>query len=242
MNESKIQEATGSVAGVKPYYQDDAVTIYHGDCREMDVLGDVLVTDPPYGVNIGGPQVGRNWRRGKGSYGLEKGAYGLYDDTYEEFVATVAPTIARYVLSCKRAAVFVGPHIWELPRATAIGGVYCPSGTGRHRWGFKTFLPVLLYGTAPTLEIGLGAPKANTISSTATAADNGHPCPKPLTWMRWLIDLTSLPGETIVDPFMGSGTTLRAAKDLGRKAIGIEIEEREIAAKRMGQEVLDVAV
>jgi DNA modification methylase len=66
-----------------------------------------------------------------------------------------------------------------------------------------------------------------------------HPSPKPLNVMRWI--LGCLPGETVLDPFMGSGTTLRAAKDLGRRAIGIEIEERycEIAAKRLAQEVFD---
>jgi site-specific DNA-methyltransferase (adenine-specific) len=65
-----------------------------------------------------------------------------------------------------------------------------------------------------------------------------HPTQKPLVLMRWLIELTV--AETILDPYMGSGTTLRAAKDLGRKAIGIEIEERycEIAANRLRQEVL----
>ena len=67
-----------------------------------------------------------------------------------------------------------------------------------------------------------------------------HPTTKPLKLMTDLVDLFSNESETILDPFMGSGTTLRAAKDLGRKAIGIEIEEKycEIAAKRMAQEVL----
>jgi site-specific DNA-methyltransferase (adenine-specific) len=65
-----------------------------------------------------------------------------------------------------------------------------------------------------------------------------HPSPKPYDAMRWLV--SRLPGEVVLDPFMGSGTTLRAAKDLGRKAIGIEIEERycEIAAQRMSQSVM----
>jgi DNA modification methylase len=68
----------------------------------------------------------------------------------------------------------------------------------------------------------------------------GHPCPKPLKLMRQLVSSLSTDDGVVVDPFIGSGTTLRAAKDLGRKAIGIEIEERycEIAAKRLGQEVL----
>ena len=67
-----------------------------------------------------------------------------------------------------------------------------------------------------------------------------HPTQKPAPLMRWALEFTT--GQTILDPFMGSGTTLRAAKDLGRKAIGIEIEERycEIAAKRLAQEVLDL--
>lgn len=75
------------------------------------------------------------------------------------------------------------------------------------------------------------------------AAYNGdtplHPCQKPPELMTWLLEFV-WPNLLVVDPFMGSGTTLRAAKDLGRKAIGIEIEERycEIAAKRLAQEVL----
>lgn len=67
-----------------------------------------------------------------------------------------------------------------------------------------------------------------------------HPTTKPLGLVSRFVSLFSEAGETILDPFMGSGTTLRAAKDLGRKAIGIEIEERycEIAARRLEQEVL----
>jgi site-specific DNA-methyltransferase (adenine-specific) len=72
------------------------------------------------------------------------------------------------------------------------------------------------------------------------APADGHPCPKPIRWASWMMQRASLERDLVLDPFMGSGTTLRAAKDLGRYAIGIEIEERycEIAAKRMAQGVL----
>jgi DNA modification methylase len=90
--------------------------------------------------------------------------------------------------------------------------------------------PVLFYGKDPKMPNAY----ANGKISTATAPDNGHPCPKPLQWMVWLVNRCSFDGETVLDPFMGSGTTLVAAKQLQRHAIGIEIEERycEIAARR----------
>ena len=94
----------------------------------------------------------------------------------------------------------------------------------------------MLYGKAPHLNLGA---KHTAWKTTATSDINGHPCPKPIEWMLKVVDLVSVDGDTIIDPFMGSGTTLRAAKDLGRKAIGIEIEEKycEIAVKRLAQEV-----
>jgi site-specific DNA-methyltransferase (adenine-specific) len=199
------------------------------------VTADALVTDPPYGVNLGDSD-----KRG-GRNGLAMGAYASYDDSYENFIGIVVPALNGFLDTVQRGAVFTGPHIHEQRKPDAIGGVYCPAGAGRHCWGFKTFLPVLLYGTAPDLNLGQSV--ANTIRSSElpNRAETGdHPVPKPLGWMRWLVQLASRPRELVIDPFMGSGTTLRAAKDLGRKAIGIEIEERycEIAAKRLAQETL----
>jgi DNA modification methylase len=220
-----------------PYYADDLVTLYHGDSREITewLSADVMVTDPPYGVSLGSAGVGGTG----GKHGLAKGSYATYEDTYENYLDVVVPIITAGVEAVTRAAVFTGPHLQELPKAAAIGGIYCPAGAGRHSWGFKTFLPVLLYGTAPDLQRGA---RPNVISSSATAEKNGHPCPKPIEWMRWLVGLTSRLGETICDPFAGSGTTLRAAKDIGRKVVGIELEERycEMAAKRLAQDCLDL--
>ena len=73
-----------------------------------------------------------------------------------------------------------------------------------------------------------------------TGENNGHPCPKPIAFMQWLMNLAALPGEIVIDPFCGSGTTLVAAKNAGLGAIGVEIDERycEIAAKRLLWSVL----
>ena len=81
---------------------------------------------------------------------------------------------------------------------------------------------------------------SNGVRCTTDGGRRVHPTQKPVRVFRQLIEWYTSAGSTILDPFMGSGTTLRAAKDLGRKAIGIEIEERycEIAANRLAQEVL----
>jgi DNA modification methylase len=221
---------------MQPYYEHGGITIYHGDCREVlpHVAADALICDPPYGVGLG---VDKDMRAA--GHGLAKQAYATYDDTYENLIEIIVPALAAALKSVKRGAVFSGPHLQEMPKADAVGGIYCPAASGRHKWGFKTFLPVLFYGTDPRLHFGA---RPIVIQSTATAEKNGHPCPKPIEWMRWLIERSTLDSETILDPLMGSGTTLRAAKDLGRRAIGIEIEERycEIAARRLSQEVLQL--
>jgi site-specific DNA-methyltransferase (adenine-specific) len=212
-----------------------ACTLYRGNAIEVVptlIPLDVLVTDPPYGILHPGDFHARRRDDRGGKHGLARAAYSGYIDTYDNFCQVIVP-ILRLSLHCtRRGAVFSGPHLQEQPKATALGGIYCPAGNGRHEWGFKTFLPVLFYGTAPNLHHGA---KPNTLWSTATTEPSIHPCPKPLAWIRWLVNLTSLLGETILDPFMGSGTTGIACVQLGRAFLGIEIEPRyfDLACQRI---------
>jgi len=145
------------------------------------------------------------------------------------------PAIKLALKLSARAAVFIGPHIHELPKFDALGGVYCSAATGRHQWGFKNFLPVLFYGTYPDLHKGAHYP--TVIASNETAEKNGHPVPKPVGWMRWLVALTTRRAETVIDPFMGSGTTGIAAIEQGRKFTGIERERKyfDIACERISR-------
>ena len=204
-----------------PYYQDDSCTIYHGDCREVlpGLTGDLVFADPPYGV------------------GLEYG-HAYTDDAgagYSAFMAWVATAIQEAA-----PLGFVTPgirNIWRWPPATWVLAWTKPGSTRRSDLGgFNEWEPVLMYGKRRIYNDQKRLPDcANHATDTGD-----HPCPKPLSLLRWLVEQGSDPGALVIDPFMGSGTTLRAAKDLNRKAIGIEIEERycEIAAKRLAQEVL----
>lgn len=221
---------------LSPYYEEPGITIYHSDCR--DVLPtlpkvDLVLTDPPYGIQLG---IGKDMRGGP--HGLAKESYGMYVDTLDNLRCIVIPAIRAALQITSRAIVFTGPNVWEYPPAETIGGVFCPSGAGRHCWGFNTFLPVLFYGKEPNLH--LGATTGTVLQSPAMSDRNGHPCPKPLEWLLWMVKKASCEGELILDPFMGSGTTLVAAKRLGRRAIGIEIEQQycDIAVERLRQEVL----
>ena len=243
MPRSQSDLSQAAVAGVisrinmKPYYEDESVQIYHGDCRELLPLMpkvDLVLTDPPYGIGL----VQKSWAAENNG----KQASVVYEDEPEYIRGLIHSVIPLALEQTERAIIFPGPSLlWEYPPARTLGCVYVPSGAGRAPWGFQCSHPILYYGKDPYLVAGLGG-RANAFESTKGVTENiDHPCPKPVEWMRWAVNRGSVDAtDTILDPFMGSGTTLRAAKDLGRKAIGIEIEERycEIAAKRMSQLVL----
>jgi site-specific DNA-methyltransferase (adenine-specific) len=223
-----------------PYYEQSGVTIYHGDCRDVfmgvvPMTPAVFITDPPYGVELGTSD-----SRGAG-HGLAKVGYENQADTFSDWCQLVPVMLETCVQALSRGCVFTGKHLTYLPQPAVVGGVYCPAGVGRNQWGYTNFMPVFFYGIQPTLQHGA---QQTVLRSTETASVNGHPCPKPEGWMRWLVNLVSEATDTVIDPFAGSGTTLVAAKRLGRAAIGIEIEEKycEIAARRLQQEALPLEV
>ena len=198
-------------------------TLYLGDCLEiLPTLpkADAVITDPPYGLNLGGSESR-----------VSDGRYVSYADSWEEFLRLVPTALSVSLAMSKRGACFMaGKSLCGLPRPTAVGGVYCPSGAGTTAWGFTCFHPVAFYGTAPWASKGL---RPNVFYSTEVSEKNGHPCPKPLGWMKWLVDFAS--AGDVIDPFMGSGTTGVACMNLGRMFIGIEIEPKyfDIACERI---------
>jgi hypothetical protein len=168
--------------------------------------------------------------------------YASVSDSEELVKSVIVPVIVACVSRFSRVVVTPGTRCtFFYARPDALGGIFNRAGSGSGTWGFECVAPILYYGKDPFLADGLGRrPNSFEQSPADFSEKNGHPCPKPIKVMTWLINRSSRENETILDPFMGSGTTLRAAKDLGRKAIGIEIEEKycEIAARRMEQEVL----
>lgn len=219
---------------MKPYYQDSAVTIYHGDCREvlpqLDAV-DVVVTDPPYGID--GGRGGTSLARGKGNYDTG------FEDT-PEFIRTVVVPALFEIAQWKTLAVTPGSRCINLyPVADSFGVYFQPAGSGMQRFGMSDAHPILYYGWHHLQGL---KPLPCSKLLVESPENNGHPCPKPEKAWMWLVNKVARPCDTVLDPFMGSGTTLRVAKDLGiRHAIGIDISERycEIAAKRMGQEVFN---
>ena len=216
---------------MKPYYEDDAVTIYHGDCREIlpTLQASVLVTDPPYGMNF---VAGERHHDGKWtSRWAGTPIVGDRDLTVrDEILACWSPRPALVFGSWKTSVPIDAREmlVWDKVVSTGMGALDIP---WRPSW---EGIYVLGHG----FEGARGHGVLRYSLPTLAPERQMHPTPKPIGLMRALID--KCPPGTILDPFMGSGTTLRAAKDLGRKAIGIEIEERycEIAAQRMSQSVL----
>ena len=203
-----------------PYYQDDHVTLYHGDCRDvLPTLApvDLVVTDPPYGVGF---------------------QYGIHEDAEAGYWEWMGPLFEMLRGMAPVVLITTGfRHMWKYPPPTwalcwAKPGSVRASALG----GFSEWEPVLVYGKRRIYNDLKVLPDAANHSREA----GWHPCPKPLRLMTWLVTEGSDPGATVLDPFAGSGTTLVAAKQVGRKAIGIEIDEAycEGVATRLSQEVL----
>jgi len=204
--------------------------LWLGNCREvLPQIGRVeaVLLDPPYGVDLGSAPSAT-------LPGLKKQAYASTADSIDAWKAEVAPLIEQSIDAGKRAAVFGSNNVWHLRKPTVIGGVYLPAAMGRNGWGFTSLATVAFYGAAPD---PFRRPRATVKVSTARAEDVDHPCPKPTEWMLWLVDLSSRPGETVLDSFMGSGTTGVACAMLHRRFIGIEKERKyfDIACERIAR-------
>ncbi len=213
---------------MKPYYEHAGITIYHGDCRErLPMLdGDSLVTDPPYGIN---------WKRG------------LWDDNAADYPALIQWLVAEGNRIGGWCFVFqampnVGRFSEWFPAGFRIFAACKNFAQVRPTGVWHSWDPVVFWNTKPNTK-----PNSVTVNRDYHVGNvagvfgerSGHPCPRPIDTMKHIVAIAAAQDEIVLDPFCGSGTTLRAAKDLGRRAIGIEIEERycEIAAKRMEQEV-----
>jgi len=212
-----------------PYYEDDHCTIYHGDALNIieSLQFDVIVTDPPYGIAW---SRSTNLARGSSSH---SGIANDEDTSCRDAVLALADDVPAVVFGS-----FYAPFpsrvrqvcVWQKPADAGVVG----STTGHRR----DAEPIFLLGPWPMTKVHRSSVYQSGGSIRWVCGPTGHPHAKPVDLMRELISIA--PSGVILDPFMGSGSTLRAAKDLGRKAVGIELEERycEIAVKRLGQEVL----
>ena len=193
---------------------------------------DCFLTDPFYGVD--GGRGGQARERGKARY---VSVTTEWEDTPVAVATVAVPAVEWAVENTIRGAVTPGIKCMALyPDPADIGCFWTPAACGVGPWGFTTFHPILYYGR--DYRAGRGAlPSGKQV--TERAEKNGHPCPKPLGAWSWLLEKVSQSGETILDPFMGSGTTLVAAELLGRRGIGIEIDEGyfEIACRRVEEAV-----
>lgn len=214
-----------------PYYDEDGITIYHGDCREIwpaiDSYDDdpFLVTDPPYGIS---------WNTDYHGRGMDKLTK---SNTYAPIHQDNAPFDPSPWLGFGRIVLFGANHyadklppsagwiVWdkdlglntsdlsdaELAWTNVTGGVR----VFRHLW-------------------------KGMLKDSERNQKRVHPTQKPVALMRWILEKWSSPDEQILDPYMGSGPIAQACREMGRRYIGIEIEEKycEIAVDRLAQGVL----
>ncbi len=229
---------------MKPYYEHAGITIYNGsalavlddfDMHFGAMPFDLLLTDPPYGLN---EAAGKNKSRGKPSPGLNMPLDKVFpavdygNATWDKRPATEAIALARRL--CRWQAVF-GGNYYDLP-PTRCWLVWDKAN------GDCDFADCELIWTNFDKAVRMLTYRWNGMLQEPGCArdERVHPTQKPEAVMRWALMHAPENVKTVLDPFMGSGTTLVAAKRLGRQCVGIEREEKycEIAAKRLQQEAL----
>jgi site-specific DNA-methyltransferase (adenine-specific) len=228
------------VSALDSYYQDDLVTLYLGDCRTVTewLAAGILVTDPPYG---------RSWRSGSGmtnSHGRGRGSVAHGGIAGDDDTATRDEALTRW--GGRPAIVFGDPLVSRPAGTVQVLGYEKPidAGIKGARAGFRRDLEeIYLVGPWP---VGVGG-RSSVLRTGGLVAGprgvgtrNGHPHAKPVDVMETLI--RACPPGVIADPFAGSGSTLIAARNLGRRAIGVEISEEycERAALRLSQMAFDL--
>ena len=227
---------------MNPYYEDDLVTLYHGDCREITAWleADVLVTDPPYG---------RAWRQGEVKSAGSNVAHARNEVSTTGIANDRDTTVRDAALAlwgADRRGILFGDLMLAPPAGTRLVGGYrkpVDAGLRGAMGGVRRDLEAIyLIGRWPS---GIGGRSSLFVTGAPLVGGNhgivakagGHPHTKPQDVLEELVGLTE---GAVADPFAGSGSTLIAARALGRKVIGVEYEERycEIAAKRLAQDTL----
>jgi DNA modification methylase len=213
---------------MKPYYSEDGIVIYNGDCREvLPTLEtfDLCLTDPPYGI-------GESNRSDFGKAAKGRHARGSYIKSQWDKTPPSDELIRSVVNSARKAIVWGGNYFHVEPSSAWL--VWDKDNGG------SDFADCELAWTNLDQAVRKIKHRWNGMLQEFAGADKEerfHPTQKPVRVMKWAAQFCL---GSIIDPFMGSGTTLVAAKQLGRKATGIELEERycEVAAKRLRQGVL----
>jgi site-specific DNA-methyltransferase (adenine-specific) len=241
---------------MKPYYQDDYATLYCADCRDIiDRIADdsvqILITDPPY--SSGARQDAQRQGRGSMLRGIEDEDWFSHDAMttwgFNWFIRSVFTFARPKMTEGAHAYVFIDwrqtPNLYGMLEACGFRVNQClvwakeNPGMGSHWRSQHENIVFASKGTAaPMLTRSLGSVLR---SPSVPPLKKFHPTQKPAGLIQTILD--AIPGDLVLDPFCGSGSTLVAAKTCRRKAIGVEIEERycEMAATRLAQEVLPFA-
>lgn len=224
----------------KPYHEEAAGVLYCADALDIlpqipDKAVDLVLTDPPYGV---GKMVSGTMSKAR----LHKTKYDLFEDT-PEYVGGVCSLAIKICIQMFGRVVLTPGYkcMRAYPEPDSMGCFYMPATMGMQLWGGDDFQPILYYGKP--FDIGKRIHKCSYVVTERPSCSQ-HPCAKPFKVWRNILSTRSSENHIILDPFLGSGTTAVAAKQLGRKFIGVEISEAycRVAVERLKQSVLNLTV